>query len=213
MAELDFANVVGLALFVSTTATLLSSLVGLPLGAFLAMKSFRGRWLMRTGIYTLFALPSVVAGLIVYSLLSRNGPLGALGWLFTPMGMVVAESLLIFPLVTGLTISAVADVDENVRLTIKTLGASDLQMTLGILREARYGIFGAVMVCFGRAISEVGAVWIVGGNIKGQTQVITTAIMQQVQMGNLDTATELAAVLLTIAFVIFLIVRMIQERK
>jgi len=201
-----------MALFVSTTATVLSSLVGLPLGALLAMKSFRGKWLMKTGVYALFALPAVVAGLIVYSLLSRSGPFGFLGWLFTPIGMVVAESLLIFPLVTGLTMSAVSDVDENVRLTMKTLGARDLQLALGIMKEARYGIFGAVMVAFGRAISEVGAVWIVGGNIEGSTQVITTAIVQRIQMGDLSTAYLLAVILLTIAFAIFLVIRKLQER-
>ncbi len=210
--ELDLAQVVGLSLYVAVTATLLSSLVGLPLGSLLALKRFRGKWLMKTGVYTLFALPAVVAGLIVYALLSRSGPLGFLGWLFTPIGMVVAESLLIFPLITGLTMSAVSDVDENVRLTMRTLGASDMQLALGVMKEARFGIFGAVMVGFGRAISEVGAVWIVGGNIAGSTQVITTAIVQRVQMGDLSTAFALAGILLTIAFVVFLVIRKIQER-
>ncbi len=201
-----------MALFVSTTATVLSSLVGLPLGTFLAMKKFRGRWLVKTGVYTLFALPSVVVGLVVYSLLSRSGPFGILGWLFTPIGMVVAESLLVFPLVTGLTVTAVSDIDENVRLTLRTLGANDFQLALGIMKEARYGIFGAVMVAFGRAISEVGAVWIVGGNIEGSTQVMTTAIVQRVQMGDLSTAYLLAAILMAIAFVIYLVIRKVQEK-
>lgn len=210
--EIDLAQVVGLSLYVALTATILSSLIGLPLGAILALKKFRGRWLMKTGVYTLFALPAVVAGLVIYTLLSRSGPLGFLGWLFTPIGMVVAESFLVLPLVTGLTMSAVSDVDENVRLTIKTLGANDLQLGLKVLREARYGIVGAVMVAFGRAISEVGAVWIVGGNIAGSTQVITTAIVQRTQMGDLSTAFELAAILLAIAFVVFFILRKLQER-
>lgn len=210
--EIDLAQVVGLSLYVALTATILSSLIGLPLGAVLALKRFRGRWLMKTGVYTLFALPAVVAGLVIYTLLSRSGPLGILGWLFTPIGMVVAESFLVLPLVTGLTMSAVSDVDENVRLTIKTLGANDLQLGLKVLREARYGIVGAVMVAFGRAISEVGAVWIVGGNIAGSTQVITTAIVQRTQMGDLSTAFELAAILLAIAFVVFFILRKLQER-
>jgi len=210
--EIDLAQVVGLSLYVALTATILSSLIGLPLGATLALKKFRGRWLMKTGVYTLFALPAVVAGLVIYALLSRSGPLGFVGWLFTPIGMVMAESFLILPLVTGLTMSAVSDVDENVRLTIKTLGANDLQLGLKVLREARYGIVGAVMVAFGRAISEVGAVWIVGGNIAGSTQVITTAIVQRTQMGDLSTAFELAAILLAIAFVVFFILRKLQER-
>ena len=213
MVGIDVAQVVALSLYVSLTATVLASLVGLPLGSFLALRKSRGTWLVRTGVYTLFALPAVVAGLVVYSLLSRSGPLGFLDWLFTPMGMVVAESLLIFPLITGLTISAVSDIDENVRLTIRTLGASDGQMAVRVLLEARYGIFGAVMVGFGRAVSEVGAVWIVGGNIAGSTQVITTAIMQRTQMGDLGTAFELAAILLAIAFVVFLIIRRFQERE
>lgn len=212
MVEFDVARVVGLSLYVSVTATVLSSMVGLPLGAFLALKKFRGSWLMKTGVYTLFALPSVVAGLIAFSLLSHRGPFGFLGWIYTPIAMVVAESLLIFPLVTGLTISAVSDVDESVRMTIRTLGASDSQLTLKVLGEARYGIVGAVMVGFGRAISEVGAVWIVGGNIEGSTQVITTAMMQATQIGDLAIAFELAAVLLTISFVLFLVIRKIQER-
>jgi len=211
--EIDIARVVGLSLYVSITATILSSLIGLPLGAFLALKRFRGKWLMKTGVYTLFALPAVVAGLIIYALLSHRGPFGFLGWLWTPIGMVVAESFLIFPLVTGLTMSAVSDVDEDVRLTIRTLGANDMQLTTRVMLEARYGIFGAVMVGFGRAISEVGAVWIVGGNIAGSTQVITTAIVQSVQMGDLGVAFELAAILLAIAFVIFFVIRRIQERS
>jgi len=212
LGELDVAQVVALSLYVSITATVLTSLVGLPLGAFLALKRFRGSWLMRTGVYTLFALPSVVVGLVVYTMLSHSGPLGFLDWLWTPIGMVLAESVLIFPLVTGLTMSAVSDVDESVSLTIRTLGASNRQLMMRVMHEARYGIFGAVMVGFGRAISEVGAVWMVGGNIKGSTQVITTAIMQQTQMGDFGTSFALAGILLIIAFVVFFLIREIQER-
>lgn len=212
MGGLDIAQVVGLSLYVSLTATVLTSLIGLPLGAFLALKRFRGSWLMRTGVYALFALPSVVVGLVVYELLSHSGPLGFLDWLWTPIGMVLAESVLIFPLVTGLTMAAVSDVDESVRLTVRTLGANNRQLMLRVMHEARFGIFGAVMVGFGRAISEVGAVYMVGGNIAGSTQVITTAILQRTQMGDFDTAFVLAGILMIIAFTIFFIVREIQER-
>ena len=209
---LDIAQVVALSLYVSVTATVLTSLVALPLGAFLAIKRFRGSWLLRTGVYTLFALPSVVVGLIVYSLLSNSGPLGFLVWIYTPIGMVIAESLLIFPLVTGLTMSSISDVDESVRLTIRTLGANNRQFMLRVMHEARFGIFGAVMVGFGRAISEVGAVWAVGGNIEGSTQVITTAIMQHTQMADYGTSFLLAGILLVIAFAVYFVIREIQER-
>ena len=212
MSGLDIAQVVALSLYVSVTATVLTALVGLPLGTVLAIRRFRGSWLMRTGVYALFALPSVVVGLIVYSLLSNKGPLGALEWIWTPIGMVIAECLLIFPLMTGLTMSAISDVDENVRLTIRTLGANNRQMLLRMMHEARFGIFGAVMVSFGRAISEVGAVWMVGGNIEGSTQVITTAIMQHTQMGDFGTSFALAGILMAIAFVVFFVIREIQER-
>jgi tungstate transport system permease protein len=212
LGGLDIAQVVALSLYVSVTATVLTSLVALPLGAFLAIKRFRGSWLLRTGVYTLFALPSVVVGLIVYSLLSRSGPLGFLDWIWTPIGMVIAESVLIFPLVTGLTMSSISDVDESVRLTIKTLGANNRQLMSRVMHEARFGIFGAVMVGFGRAISEVGAVWAVGGNIEGSTQVITTAIMQHTQMADYGTSFLLAGILLIIAFAVYFVIREIQER-
>jgi tungstate transport system permease protein len=145
-------------------------------------------------------LPPVVVGLFVYLMLSRSGPLGPLGWLFTPKAMVVAQSIIAFPLVAGLTMAAVRSVDPALRLQVRALGATRLQEAVAVLVEARIGLIAAIVAAFGGIISEVGAVMLVGGNIAGKTRVLTTAIVLNTRQGEFALAIALGIILLIIAF-------------
>jgi tungstate transport system permease protein len=151
-------------------------------------------------LYTGMGLPPVVAGLFVYLLLSSSGPLGPLGWLFTPTAMIVAQAVIAFPLVAGLTMSAVAGVDRAVRQQVFALGASRWQSAWTVLLEARVGVTAAIVAAFGGIISEVGAVMLVGGNIEGQTRVLTTAIVLYTRQGEFALAMALGVVLIAVAF-------------
>jgi tungstate transport system permease protein len=192
--------VVALSVWVSGLALLLSALAGIPFGAWLGLHSFRGRHLVTTLLYTGMSLPPVVAGLLVYLLLSRAGPLGDLRWLFTPRAMIVAQTLISLPLVAGLTTSAVEGIGSELRCQLRALGATQTQVARAILWEARGGMMVALVVGFGRIISEVGAVMLVGGNIEGATRVLTTAIVLETRKGAFDRALALACVLLGLAF-------------
>lgn len=199
-------EIVSLSLRVSGIALLLSSLLGVPAGAALALTRFTGRRAAIALVYTGMAFPPVVVGLFVYLLLSRSGPLGslALAWmpqLFTPAAMIVAQVIIAFPLVAGFTMAAVMGVDPNLRLQVLSLGASRWQTTWAVLDEARTGVIAAVIAGFGGIISEVGAVMLVGGNIAGRTRVLTTAIVLETNKGNFGFALALGIILLTIAFV------------
>jgi tungstate transport system permease protein len=190
-----------LSLYVSGAALLLAGLIGIPLGALLGLHSFPGRRLTELLVYTGMGLPPVVVGLVVYMLLSRSGVLGALGWLFTPNGMILAQVIIALPLVIGLTASAVESVDPALRLQVRALGASARQVMWTTLREARLGVLAALVAAFGSVISEVGAVMLVGGNIEGETRVLTTAIVLETRRGNFEFALGLGAVLLALALV------------
>jgi tungstate transport system permease protein len=199
-------EIVWLSLGVSGIALVISSLLGVPAGAALALARFAGRRLAVALVYTGMAFPPVVVGLFVYLLLSRSGPLGSLSlaWmpqLFTPAAMIVAQVIIAFPLVAGFTMAAVMGVDPNLRLQVLSLGASRWQATWAILDEARAGVIAAVIAGFGGIISEVGAVMLVGGNIAGRTRVLTTAIVLETNKGNFGFALALGIILLTIAFV------------
>ncbi len=195
-------RIVLLSLQVAGTAVLLGSLIGIPLGALLGLRRFFGWRLAVALIYTGMALPPVVVGLIVYLLLSNSGPLGVLQWLFTPRAMVAAQTLICLPLIAGLTMSAIRSIDPGVALQARSLGANELQLARALLYEARQGLVVAVVVGFGRCISEVGAVMLVGGNIQGSTRVLTTAIVLNTRTGDFDLALALAAVLLGVAFLV-----------
>ena len=199
-------------LFVSGTATLLGSLIGIPLGSLLALTRFKGRRLAKTVLYTFYGFPPVVAGLIIFYLLSGNGPLGRLDLLFSVTAMIMAELILVIPLVAGITLSSVTDVDRSILDTSKALGASARQLRATALREARSGVMTGVMVAFGGAISEVGAAMLVGGNIQYQTRVLTTAIVVETRMGNFEYAGALGAILLLISFGIYYLLGYFQER-
>lgn len=210
----ELAEIVLLSLRVSGIALAISTAIGIPVGALLGLTRFRGRRLSVALVYTGMAFPPVVIGLFVYLLLSRSGPLGSLGlaWmprLFTPEAMIVAQVIIAFPLVAGFTMAAVQGVDPALRLQVRALGASPWQTTWAILDEARVGVIAAVVAGFGGIISEVGAVMLVGGNIAGQTRVLTTAIVLETNKGNFGLALALGAVLLSIAFATnFMILRL-----
>lgn len=195
----DIGPIVGLSLLVSGSAVVISTAVGVPLGAWLVLA--RGRaatvasLLARTGM----ALPPVVVGLALYLLLSRSGPLGVLGWLFTPAAMVLAQVILTLPFVLGITMASVAAVPAEMPLQVCSLGASPRQVRRAVLREARPGVLLALATAFGRSVSEVGAVLIVGGNIRGQTRVLTTAIVLETGKGDFGLALALGGILLALA--------------
>jgi tungstate transport system permease protein len=193
-------TIIWLSLWVSGAALLISAVCGVPLGAWLGLHSFPGRRLVTTLIYTGMGLPPVVVGLVVYLLLSRSGPLGGLGWLFTPRAMVVAQTVISLPLVAGLTMAAVEGVGAELRLQLRALGATPTQIARAVLWEARGGMLVALVAGFGSIISEVGAVMLVGGNIEGATRVLTTAIVLETRKGAFDQALALAFVLLGLTF-------------
>jgi tungstate transport system permease protein len=206
------AQIVALSLQVSGLALAISAVIGIPLGAWLALARFRARSLAIVLIYTGMGLPPVVVGLFVYLLLSRSGPFGTLGWLFTPSAMVVAQVLIAFPLVAGFTMAAVLGVDPDLRVQLVSLGATPTQATLAMLQEARVGVIVALVAGFGGVISEVGAVMLVGGNIEGSTRVLTTAIVLETRQGNFDRAIALGLILLGISFGINLAMLALQGR-
>lgn len=200
--DAEFWGIVLLSLQVSGLSVAIGAAVGVPAGALLALGRFRGRQLLLNAVYTLMGLPPVVAGLIIYLLFSHSGPLGFLHWLFTPAAMVVAQTCLAAPIITGLTAVAVGSLDDNVRLTALGLGASRWQVLAAMISEARYAIVGALVSGLGRAMAEVGAVMMVGGNIRWETRVMTTAIVLQTGQGNYSMAIALGLVLLGVAFVL-----------
>jgi len=205
-------EVIWLSLYVSGVALGYSTLIGIPLGAFLALKRFYGRRLIMALLYTGMGFPPVVIGLFVYLMLSRSGPIGALGWLFTPRAIIVAQTIISFPLVAGFTMAAVLGVDPNLRRQLISLGATGLQATLAILAEARIGVIVSVIAGFGSVISEVGAVILVGGNIEGKTRTLTTAIVLETRKGNFDLAMALGIILLIISFLVNLAMIRLQGR-
>jgi tungstate transport system permease protein len=199
-------------LYVSLTATLIASAIALPLGSFIYFKEFRGKRGVINTLQTLYAMPTVIIGLVAFLLLSRNGPFGFLGLLYTPQGMIIAQTILIVPLITGLTIGAMSNIDREMRYTIISMGASTLQSIWTVLREVRFGIFTVVLLGFGRAIAEVGTVLLVGGNIRGATRVLTTAISLNTSMGNFTLSIALGIILLGVALLVNIILNLVQQR-
>ncbi len=205
-------GVILLSLRVSLTATLVSLLAGVPVGAALALTRFPGRSLLVGLVHTGMGLPPVGVGLIVSLLLWRSGPLGALRLLYTPTAMIVAQAVIATPLVVGLTLAAVQGLDPRLRQQLLALGASPAQMTWWLLREARLPLIAAIIAGFGAVISEVGAAMMVGGNIKGETRVLTTATVLAVGRGEFDVAVALTIVLLVLTYGVNLSLTLIQQR-
>lgn len=202
-----------LSLTVSGTAVLLSMVIGVPFGMLLALSRFPGRGLLVSLVNTGMGLPPVVAGLFVSMLLWRSGPLGVLELLYTPSAMVIAQVVIAAPIVAGLTIAAIQQLDPKLRLQALALGATRVQMLWTLLKEARLPTLAALMAGFGGVISEVGAVMMVGGNIAGQTRVLTTATVMETRMGHFSVAIALSVILLALAFLVNLGLTYVQQRS
>jgi tungstate transport system permease protein len=204
-------------IIISLTATVLASLVAVPLGGAIYFGTFPGRKSLINLIQTLYSLPTVVVGLLIFLLISRVGPFGFMRLLFTPTAMVIAQTVLVLPIMTGLTISALSGVDPVIRDTLRSLGATRLQFLINIMKEAKFAILATVAIGFGRAISEVGAAILVGGNIMASsfassTRVLTTAISLETSMGNISESIALGIILLAIALAVNLVITTIQHR-
>ena len=206
-------SILALSLEVSASATLIALVIGVPLGAVLALTRFPGRGLVVSAVNTGMGLPPVVVGLFITMLLWRSGPLGALEILYTPAAIVLAQAVLASPIVTGITLAAVQNVPDAFRLQLYGLGASRPQMVSVVLREARLPMLAAVMAGFGGVISEIGASMMVGGNIKGQTRTLTTAMVLETSKGNFDVAVALAVLLLALVFAVNWALTSIQQRR
>jgi tungstate transport system permease protein len=198
----DLIEIIGLSLRVSLSAVLLAALVGLPLGAVLATRTFPGRGVLILLVNTLMGLPPVVVGLFVYLWLSASGPFGALQWLYTPTAMIIAQTILVAPILIALTRQIVADLDEEFGEQLRVLGAGPLQQALTLVHEGRAALLTALLAGFGRAIAEVGAVIIVGGNINHVTRTMTTAIALETSKGELALAMALGLVLIVLAGIV-----------
>lgn len=200
--DAELLDIIGLSLRVSLTAVVIGSLIGLPFGALLALTRFPGRNACIVLLNACMGLPPVVVGLIVYLILSRSGPLGAMGWLFTPAGMTMAQVVLITPIVAALSRQIVADLWMEYEEQLRSLGLTPVGAIATLLWDGRFSLSTAVLAGFGRAIAEVGAIIIVGGNIAGYTRTMTTAISLETSRGDLALAVALGIVLLVIAITI-----------
>ena len=200
--DADLFGIIGLSLEVSLGALLLAALVGFPLGGVVALVDFPGRRLAAVFLNALMGLPPVVVGLFVYLMLSRSGPAGSLGWLFTPKAMVVAQFLLITPIVAALTRQVLEDLWEEYEMQLRSLGAGPLRAIPTLLWDGRHRLVTTLLAGFGRAIAEVGAVIIVGGNIAHVTRVMTTAIALETSKGDLALAMALGMVLIMISLLV-----------
>lgn len=202
-----------LSLRVSGLATLLGGVVGIPIGALVALRGFRGKALVVSVINTLMGLPPVLVGLVFYILLSSAGPLGFLHLLYTPEAMILAQLTMVIPIAAGVTISSVSSIDVRLREVATSLGADSLQEAVILLWEARVGLLTALVVGFGAAISEVGAIMIVGGNLLGYTRALTTSIVLLTNQGEFVEAIALGIILLALAFLVNVILTYLQIRS
>ncbi|HMA06021.1 MAG TPA: ABC transporter permease [Methanomicrobiales archaeon] len=200
-----------LSLEISLAATILSASISIPAGALLYYHEFFGKRVLVNILQTLYALPTVLAGLLLFLLISHQGPLGFLSLLYTPYGMVIAQMILVLPLITGLTFSTLSGIDPAMRSTVLSLGATKIQSIGTLILETRFGILAAVILGFGRAISEVGAAMIIGGNIRGYTRVLTTAISLETSIGDFALAIALGIVLLGVALLVNIALNLIQS--
>jgi tungstate transport system permease protein len=207
----ELLEITALSLTISLSASVIASVIAVPAGGIIHFHDFRGKRLLITIIQTLYSVPTVIIGLLVMLFISRSGPLGFLGLLFTPTGMIIGQTILILPIMIGLTITALSGVDRNIRDTLVSLGATEFQSIAQIVREARFAILGAVILGFGRAISEVGVAMMIGGNIRSETRVLTTSIALETGMGNFGLSIALGIVLLAIALVVVLIMNLITS--
>ena len=208
----EVMEIAGRSLMISVNSIILASVICIPLGSIIHFHRFRGKRFLINLIQTFFSIPTVVIGLFVFVFLSRAGPFGGLNLLFTPTAMVLGQMILITPILLGLTISALSGVDRAILDTARSLGASGSQTAVAVLREARFAVMAAVIMGFGRAISEVGIALMVGGNIRGFTRVITTAISLETSKGDLELSLALGIILVFVALVVNIVLNRIQQR-
>ncbi len=211
-ADPELLNIVWVSLKVSGISTIIASFIGIPCGFVLAYSSFYGKRFVLTCLNTLLALPTVVIGLLVYSFISRRGIFGSLELLYTQKAMIIGQVILIIPLIASLSIAAVSRIDSRYRKTALTLGATQKQMAWVILKEARYGITAAIIAAFGRVIAEIGISMMLGGNAKGFTRTMTTAMALEYDKGEFVLAVALGLTLMSIAFAINLLFHFFQGR-
>lgn len=207
----DVMQIAALSLYISLSATIIAALISIPLASLIHFSNFFGKRALIIIIQTLYSIPTVVVGLVIYLLISKSGPLGILGLLFTPEGMILGQMVLIIPIMTGLVLSALAGIDRGISDTLTALGATGLQKILEILKEARYAILSAVVLGFGRAIAEVGVAMMIGGNIRGDTRVLTTAITLETGMGDFGLSIALGIILLTVALIVVVTLNLITS--
>ena len=207
----EFLQIVSVSIKVSTASTLLASILGIPAGIFISTTRFPGRASVKTVLSTLMSLPTVVVGLTVYAFLSRSGPLGSMKLLYTQAAIIIGQTILIFPIITSLTISAVSTMDRRIKETALSLGANQSQAFRIFLKESRYGITAAVIAGFGRVFAEVGVSMMLGGNIRHYTRTITTAIALETSKGAFSMGIALGAVLLVVAFAINIVFLQFQR--
>jgi tungstate transport system permease protein len=199
-------------LYTSSCAIVIAALMGVPTGLWLGLSRFRGRQVLLALLNTLMALPTVVVGLLLFGLLSRQGPLGPLGLLFTPLAMIVGQTVLATPIVANLVLAAVTGADQRIINTALTLGASRFQAAIQLLREIRFGVMAAVIAGFGRVIAEVGVAMMLGGNIRNSTRTMTTAIALETSKGEFAFGLALGMLLLSVALLVNLFLNVLQQR-
>lgn len=203
---------VWVSLYTSSCAIVIAALLGVPIGLWLGLNRFRGRQLLLALLNTLMALPTVVVGLLLFGLLSRQGPLGPLGLLFTPLAMIAGQTVLATPIVANLVLAAVTGADQRIINTALTLGASRFQAAVQLLREIRFGVMAAVIAGFGRVIAEVGVAMMLGGNIRNSTRTMTTAIALETSKGEFAFGLALGMLLLSVALLVNLFLNVLQQR-
>jgi len=199
-------------LYVSAASIIIAALFCVPAGGIIHFHEFRGKKVLINVIQTFYSIPTVVVGLFVFLFISRAGPLGGLELLFTPAAIIIGQVILIIPILTGMTLSALNGVDRSIKDTALSMGASGSQAIWTIISEARFAVVGALILGFGRAISEVGAALMLGGNIRGYTRVLTTAISLETQRGDLVLSLALGIILISIAMVVSVIVNVLLQR-
>jgi len=211
--DTEVMEIAGRSLLIAATSCTIATLIFLPLGSIIHFNRFPGKRLIINITQTLYSVPTVVIGLFVFVFISRAGPLGNLGLMFSPPAIVIGQALLVSPVIMGLTISALSGVDKGVSRTAFSLGANRYQATALVIREARFAILAALIMGFGRAISEVGLSLMVGGNIRGFTRTITTAISLETSKGELELSIALGIILMSLALIVNITLNRIQHRK
>jgi tungstate transport system permease protein len=205
--------IAGLSLRIALTSVIIGSIIAIPLASLIYFHNFPGKRLLISLIQTFYSIPTVTVGLFVFVLFSHAGPLGGLDLIFTPTVMVIGQIILVMPILLGMTISALSGLDKNMIDTARSMGANGWQLMLAIIREARFAVMATVILGFGRAISEVGLALMVGGNIRGFTRVLTTAISLETSKGDWGLAMALGIILIFIALIINLVLNRIQQRR